>query len=563
MERFLTLNLGPDELTDPSKRPVAQIWAPGYPRWSTFAYETFAREGYQGNPYVFACISLIAQSCAGIRKLVELKNANGEWEPAGDDHPLQKLLDLPTPLHDGSQWTEEMVSYYLIGGRCFALSTGSDMPSAPAWSNQFEESNRVGALAYARQFATAMGAQKGRAYREAAKALDPTKIEDKAKHFIAQRVVRARLAEMERKGAKPGVIQAALMQEFGARLLTKQEGDPQLSESAVPGFVPTELHPVRPDYVIIVPGGTISTVLEYQYRPLGALRAAYAPDYVVWLRGFNPIDPFDGMPAVAPAWRATNVNNGAWGFNQALLDNMGIAGIMFHTKKPVRDEERKAFMERVRSWLTGVKRGSPFVTEGDMEVVNNISKSPEQMQAIDLLKMSARAIAVVKRVPPEMIGDTEHKTFSNYQEARQSLYTETVIPLMTKLCGEMTRWAAPIYGVNVRVGINVDDIEALHEDTDKLWSRNISAVNASVETPNEAREAIGLETRPEGDILIVKGIAAPLDMLTKPPEPKVVVAPPAQGALPPGAQPPATGAQPGKGEALPAPAFGKMRRITR
>jgi phage portal protein BeeE len=73
--------------------------------------------------------------------------------------------------------------------------------------------------------------------------------------------------------------------------------------------------------------------------------------------------------------------------------------------------------------------------------------------------------------PPELLGDHENATYSNYQEARASFYTETVLPRMDRLRDALNRWLAVKYGDQLYIDYDRDDIEALAEDRAALWDR--------------------------------------------------------------------------------------------
>lgn len=70
------------------------------------------------------------------------------------------------------------------------------------------------------------------------------------------------------------------------------------------------------------------------------------------------------------------------------------------------------------------------------------------------------------------------------------------------------------------IGYDEDKIPALQEDRERVWARALDAVSKGVITPNEAREMLGYDTRPEGDVLLAPGTMVPLTDVVNPPDPQ-------------------------------------------
>jgi phage portal protein BeeE len=143
----------------------------------------------------------------------------------------------------------------------------------------------------------------------------------------------------------------------------------------------------------------------------------------------------------------------------------------------------------------------------------NLGYSPAETDWSGLLKMSTIDICKVFNVAPEIVGDSANKTYSNYQEARQSLYVEVVLPLLDFICDELNNWLAPLYPGDLLIGYDRSKIEALKEDADELWTR----LNSSWEiSPNERRTAKGFDALPDPamDAIYIPANLVPLDMLS-------------------------------------------------
>ena len=143
--------------------------------------------------------------------------------------------------------------------------------------------------------------------------------------------------------------------------------------------------------------------------------------------------------------------------------------------------------------------------------------SPKEMDGC-LDKHTRRKIASILNVAPELIGDSENKTYSNYQEARKALYLENVLPKMDVLRDELNNWLVPIFGDDrASVDYDRDSIEAIREDRSKKVVDLNSQIDRGWLTRNEAREDLKRGSMgPAGDVATVSGAVVPLDAIGMP-----------------------------------------------
>ncbi len=89
-------------------------------------------------------------------------------------------------------------------------------------------------------------------------------------------------------------------------------------------------------------------------------------------------------------------------------------------------------------------------------------------------------------------------TYSNYREANLALWRQTILPLVARTAQSLTRWLAPRFGENLRIGYDADAAEALALERESVWDR-LNA--AQFLTLNEKRAAAGYSPREGGDVL--------------------------------------------------------------
>lgn len=373
----------------------------GQPIWTPRNYASFAKEGYQANVYVFACIRQIAMACAGIPWLVYRKGRRGTVEEL-DDHPLAGLLRRPNPWQGGSRFIENVVGYLMLSGNSYIEAVGPE------------------------------------------------------------------------RGA------------------------------------PRELYALRPDRMKVIPGNAQQLVAGYQYT-VGGATVTFGPEEILHLKLFNPLDDWYGMSPIEAAARSIDQNNESRAWNVALLQNSARPPGALVAEQELQEEQFNRLKEQIKEQYSGAKNaGRPLLLEGGLDW-KEMGLSPADMHWLEGLKLSAREIAIAFGVPPELIGDSENKTYSNWSESRKAFYEETVLPLMDWLRDELNNWLAPQFGDDrIYLDYDRDEIEALQEDRAEVWDRALKAVEKGVLTPNEARVLLGYEEVPGADVLMIPGNMMPL-----------------------------------------------------
>jgi len=277
---------------------------------------------------------------------------------------------------------------------------------------------------------------------------------------------------------------------------------------------PRELYALRPDRMKIVPGNNVQLVGGYEYTVSGET-VKFAPEQILHLKLFNPLNDWYGMSPIEAAARSIDQNNDSRAWNVSLLQNMARPPGALVTETTLTEEQFNRLKEDIERYYSGVKNaGKPLLLEGGLDW-KEMGLNAQEIAWLEGLRLSAREIAIAFGVPPELIGDSENKTYSNWQESRKAFYEETILPLMDWIKAELNNWLVPKFGdSNVFVDYDKDEIEALSEDRQTMWQRAIDGVKAGIITPNEAREMLGYETVEGADLLLVSATLIPLAMAT-------------------------------------------------
>lgn len=383
---------------------VLTLVTPNQPVWRLHDYESYANEGYKGNPYVYRAVEYIAWSCAGVPWVVH-KAGSTEREDSTDQHPVLDLLRRPNPYAGRARFIHDMFVYLLIAGDAYIERVGPNNTSRP----------------------------------------------------------------------------------------------------------PLELYNLRPDRMKVLPGNAFSRVGGYQYEA-GAYKKTFPPELIRHLTMFDPLSDWYGMPPLKAADKSVDQNNDSRTWNVALLQNGARPSGALLSEGNLSETAQKQIKAQIDERHSGPRNaGRWMVLDGGLKW-QEMSISPKDMEWLEGQKLSAREIAICYAVPPELLGDGSNKTYSNYQEARRAFYQETCLPLLDYLRDELNAWLTPLYGTGFYLDYNSDEIEALQEDRDKLFTRAQGVYRDGLATRNEARQMIGLPpdtTDPESDAFRKAGISLP------------------------------------------------------
>ena len=280
---------------------------------------------------------------------------------------------------------------------------------------------------------------------------------------------------------------------------------------------PKELWLLRPDKVQIVPherefiaGYRYGTEKEYQ---------EYKRDQVIHMKNFSALDDYYGLSPISVAGRAIDTDNAGADWNASLLQNDARPSGALLTKELLTDEQFDRVEDQFERKFSGTNNaGRPLVLEGDVEWIQ-FGMSAKDMDFIQGRKMTLKEIAAAFQVPPELIGDTDSKTYSNYKEARYAFYMETVLPDLEALKNKLNAELVPAFGENLYLQYNKDEIEAIKENTDAIFTRTKEAFMSDLIMKNEAREAIGYSPIDDGDIFYSE-IMSSKQQIEQPQEPE-------------------------------------------
>ncbi|MDX1581353.1 MAG: phage portal protein, partial [Alphaproteobacteria bacterium] len=194
---------------------------------------------------------------------------------------------------------------------------------------------------------------------------------------------------------------------------------------------------------------------------------------ILHLRAFHPLHDWYGLSPLEAAAKAVDQHNAASAWNQALLQNAGRpsgALVVSGDGRLSEDQFARLREEMSRQFEGPDNAGRPLLLEGGL-TWQEIGLNAKELDWLAGKDLSAREIAQVYHVPPQLIGIPDAQTYSNNREARLALYEDAVLPLADLFCEALSGWVGPMFGNDLRLSYDKDRIEALSVRRDRLYER--------------------------------------------------------------------------------------------
>lgn len=280
-------------------------------------------------------------------------------------------------------------------------------------------------------------------------------------------------------------------------------------------FPPKFLYTLRPDRTTVIPGTWDNRVAGYKYDA-GATPIDFTADSVKHLMEVHPLHDWYGLSRLEVAAKQVDISNEAAAWNKSILQNSVIPAGVLNFKSGLTEEQRKELRKQIEYRSAGSANAGKFLmTEGE-GTWTQMGMTAKDIDFLNGQKFTMRQICAIFGIPSELLGDSENKTYSNYQEARRALYEETVLPLMDIYVDELNAWLVPLYGPGLELDYDKDAIEALQEERARKYAYLAQATWLTI---NDKRKATGYEELTSGDVLLVPISEIPLEQAAEPAEP--------------------------------------------
>ena len=261
----------------------------------------------------------------------------------------------------------------------------------------------------------------------------------------------------------------------------------------------TGLYLLRPDRVSIMPSG--EGVKGYSYEVDGK-EYFLKPEDVGHMSFPNPNGDLYGLSPLPVLTKTINLDLSMTDFAKVFFQNAGVpSGLLKVKRRLTSQEEATRIRSRWRSSFGGTNNFHSVAVLDDDADYQQMASAPSEMALTDLHNHTESRICSVLGVPPILISANvglQRSTFSNYREARFSFHSETLEPLIDKI----VRFLNYCIGMEMGETIAVDltEMRGFLDDKETINARAAQLFTSGIVTLNEAREMVGEDALPDGEV---------------------------------------------------------------
>lgn len=267
-----------------------------------------------------------------------------------------------------------------------------------------------------------------------------------------------------------------------------------------------EMYPLRPDRMKVIPSNN-GFAQAYQFCGANSKTVKWEVDPktlqsdILHLKTFNPTDDWYGLAPIEAGAFAIDQHNESMQWMQALLQNSARPSGALATKddKELSDEAFARLKAQIEQQYSGAKNaGRPMLLEGGLNW-QQMGLSPTDVGIIEAKYSASRDVCLAFGVPPQLLGIPGDNTYANYAEARLAFWEDTILPLISRIAGDLNGWLAPLYG-DIEIRPDLDQIPAIVDKRKTLWDMADKSTDLTI---NERRELKGFEPIEGGDVILV------------------------------------------------------------
>jgi len=246
---------------------------------------------------------------------------------------------------------------------------------------------------------------------------------------------------------------------------------------------------------VTIHGDKRTYIEKYSYHDVD-----YSPSEIIHVKENSFRDTYRGVSRLRPAVRTMQLMARMRDFQDNFFKNGAVPGLVLKSPNTLSDKIKERMMV---SWQNRYRPDSggrrPLILDGglDLDKISNVNFKDLDFQAsiADNEKIILKAVGV----PPILLDSGNN---ANIRPNMRLYYLETILPIVIKLNSALSRH----FGFEITE--DVTNVPALQPELRDSAAYYTSLVNGGIISPNEAREALGYETREEAeDIRVPANIA--------------------------------------------------------
>jgi HK97 family phage portal protein len=212
----------------------------------------------------------------------------------------------------------------------------------------------------------------------------------------------------------------------------------------------------------------------------------YSPKEIIHIKenSFNSI--YRGVPRLKPAWRTMQLLGSMRRFQDNFFKNGAVPGLVLKSPNTLSEKIKERMLQ---AWVARYNPQSggrrPLFLDGGLEVENLTEINFKDLDFQEAIASNEKIILEAMGIPPILLDGGNN---ANIRPNHRLYYLETILPIVRKIGYAFERF------FGFKLNEDVSEVPALQPELRDQAAYYSSLVNGGIMTPNEAREALRLET---------------------------------------------------------------------
>ena len=212
----------------------------------------------------------------------------------------------------------------------------------------------------------------------------------------------------------------------------------------------------------------------------------YSPNEIIHIKENSFKSIYRGIPRLKPAFRTMQLLGSMRRFQDNFFKNGAVPGLVLKSPNTLSEKIKERMLQ---AWVARYNPQSggrrPLFLDGGLEVENLTEVSFKDLDFQEGIATNEKIILKALGIPPILMDSGNN---ANLRPNHRLFYLETILPITNKIAYAFERF------FGFKLDENVSGIPALQPELRDQAGYYATLVNTGIMTPNEAREALRLET---------------------------------------------------------------------
>jgi len=217
----------------------------------------------------------------------------------------------------------------------------------------------------------------------------------------------------------------------------------------------------------------------------------YSPSEIIHIKENSFKSIYRGIPRLKPAFRTMQLLGSMRRFQDNFFKNGAVPGLVLKSPNTLSEKIKERMLQ---AWVARYNPQSggrrPLFLDGGLTVENLTEVSFKDLDFQEGIAANEKIILKALGIPPILMDSGNN---ANLRPNHRLFYLETILPITNKIAYAFERF------FGFKLDENVSGIPALQPELRDQAGYYATLVNTGIMTPNEAREALRLETIPGFD----------------------------------------------------------------